>query len=145
SGEHAVDGSPREGTSQPCARTVTTPRIRRGETIGAMTRSFEDLVREGADADVTGWDFSWLAGRATEQRPAWGYARLLGERLDRARASLDIQTGGGEVLAESVAFPPVAVATESWPPNVAHATRMLHPRGVVVVADPDEPPLPFAD
>ncbi|NNV09926.1 methyltransferase domain-containing protein, partial [Geobacillus sp. MMMUD3] len=25
------------------------------------------------------------------------------------------------------------------------ATSLLHPRGVVVVADPDEPPLPFAD
>jgi 2-haloalkanoic acid dehalogenase type II len=36
-------------------------------------------------------------------------------------------------------------ATESWAPNVALATQRLHPRGVVVVADPDEPPLPFAD
>ncbi len=36
-------------------------------------------------------------------------------------------------------------ATESWPPNVALAARRLHPRGVVVVADPDDPPLPFAD
>ncbi len=37
------------------------------------------------------------------------------------------------------------VATESWPPNVAKATALLRPRGVVVVAAPDEPPLPFAD
>ena len=37
------------------------------------------------------------------------------------------------------------MATESWPPNVAKAARKLHPRGVVVVADPDEPPLPFAN
>ena len=36
-------------------------------------------------------------------------------------------------------------ATESWPPNLDRATRLLGPRGVVVVADPDEPPLPFAD
>ncbi|HLR97219.1 MAG TPA: methyltransferase domain-containing protein, partial [Jiangellaceae bacterium] len=42
-------------------------------------------------------------------------------------------------------FPPVMVATESWPPNLAAATRRLHPRGVVVVADLDEPPLPFAE
>lgn len=40
---------------------------------------------------------------------------------------------------------PLAVATESWPPNVAKATRLLHPLGVVVVADEDEPPLPFGD
>jgi SAM-dependent methyltransferase len=36
------------------------------------------------------------------------------------------------------------VATESWPPNVAKATALLHPLGAVVVADADEPPLPFA-
>lgn len=110
-----------------------------------MTKSFEELIAEGEEADVTGWDFGWLEGRATEERPPWGYARLLGERLGRASASLDIQTGGGEVLAESPGFPPVAVATESWPPNVARATALLHPRGVAVVADPDEPPLPFGD
>lgn len=109
-----------------------------------MTESFETLIEAGRTADVTGWDFAWLDGRATEERPPWGYARLLSDRLAGASASLDIQTGGGEVLAEAASFPPVAAATESWPPNVDRATRLLHPRGVVVVADPDEPPLPFA-
>lgn len=107
--------------------------------------TFEELVQIGASADVTGWDFSWLKGRATEERPPWGYARQLAARLRTASASLDIQTGGGEVLAEAEHFPPVAVATESWPPNVTKATKRLHPRGVVIVATPDEPPLPFAD
>jgi len=36
-------------------------------------------------------------------------------------------------------------ATESWPPNVAAATKLLHPRGVVVVATAEQPPLPFGD
>lgn len=110
-----------------------------------MTSSFDELLAAGAAADVSGWDFSWLEGRATEERPPWGYARLLAERWARATAALDVQTGGGEVLAEAGAYPAVAVATESWPPNVARATRRLHPRGVVVVAVPDESPLPFAD
>jgi hypothetical protein len=109
-----------------------------------VDRSFEKLVADGGSADVSGWDFSWLEGRAREERPPWRYSRQLAARLSRAAASLDIQTGGGEVLSEAAVFPPVAVATESWPPNVARATRLLHPRGVVVVADPDEPPLPFA-
>ncbi|WP_236683147.1 class I SAM-dependent methyltransferase [Demequina globuliformis] len=107
--------------------------------------TFESQLEAGASADVSGWDFAWLEGRATEERPPWGYGRQLSQRLGTARASLDIQTGGGEVLAEAKRFPPTAVATESWPPNVAHASQLLHPRGVVVVADPDEPPLPFAD
>ncbi len=108
-------------------------------------QTFEELIEIGANADVTGWDFSWLEGRATEERPSWGYAKQLSQRLQLATASLDIQTGGGEVLAEAQSYPAIAVATESWSPNVAKATRLLHPRGVVVVADPDEPPLPFAD
>ncbi len=112
-----------------------------------MARSFDELVDEAAAADVTGWDFSWLDGRATEERPSWGYQRLLGERLATATAALDLQTGGGEVLAGAGAehFPPTLVATEGWPPNVASATRLLHPLGAVVVADSEEPPLPFAD
>lgn len=110
-----------------------------------MVRSFEELVDEAAAAPVAGWDFSWLDGRATEQRPSWGYQRLMSERLARASAALDVQTGGGEVLAGAAKLPPVMVATESWPPNLARATRLLRPRGCVVVADDDEPPLPFAD
>ncbi|WP_329275165.1 class I SAM-dependent methyltransferase [Streptomyces sp. NBC_00691] len=110
-----------------------------------MTPSFEELVAEASEASVDGWDFSWLDGRATERRPSWGYHRLLGERLARASAGLDVQTGGGEVLAGVPTLPRTMVATESWPPNLARATALLHPRGAVVVADPDEPPLPFAD
>ncbi|QSQ14133.1 class I SAM-dependent methyltransferase [Myxococcus landrumensis] len=110
-----------------------------------MSRSYEDLEAEAASVSVEGWDFSWLDGRATEQRPSWGYQRRMGERMARASAALDLQTGGGEVLAGVPTLPRLIVATESWPPNVAKATRLLHPRGVVVVADADEPPLPFAD
>ena len=110
-----------------------------------MAETFERLVAEAGSADVSGWDFSWLEGRATEQRPSWGYQRLLSARLGTVAAALDLQTGGGEVLAATERFPPTMAATESWPPNVALATQRLHPLGVVVVADPDEPPLPFAD
>ncbi|MEU9112987.1 methyltransferase domain-containing protein [Streptomyces sp. NPDC048483] len=113
--------------------------------MGNASRTFEDLVAEADAVLVAGWDFSWLEGRATEERPSWGYQREMSGRLARASAALDIQTGGGEVLAEAEEFPPVMVATESWPPNVAKATALLHPLGAAVVADADEPPLPFAD
>ena len=110
-----------------------------------MTATFDDLVAEAAAAPVEGWDFSWLDGRATEQRPSWGYQRLLSRRLVGASAAVDLQTGGGEVLAAADRFPPAMAATEAWPPNLARATRRLHPRGVVVVATTDEPVLPFGD
>jgi SAM-dependent methyltransferase len=109
-----------------------------------MTRPFEALVTEAEGADVSGWDFGWLEGRASEQRPSWGYQRLLGERYATVSSALDIQTGGGELLSGIPTFPQTTAATESWPPNLLLATQRLHPRGVVVVADPDEPPLPFA-
>ena len=108
-------------------------------------REFDELVAEAESAPMGGWEFSWLDGRATEERPSWGYSTLLRGRLADARAALDIQTGGGEVIASAAPFPPTMVATESWPPNVDAATRLLHPLGAVVVAHPDEPPLPFAD
>jgi hypothetical protein len=57
-------------------------------------RSFDDLVAEAASAPVDGWDFSWLDGRATEQRPSWGYQRMLGPRL----------AGAGPFLAHTTCF-----------------------------------------
>lgn len=110
-----------------------------------MTRTFEELVAEAETVPVAGWEFSWLEGRATEQRPSWGYQRLLRERLARATAALDVETGGGEVLAGAGVLPPTMAATESWPPNIAKATALLHPLGAVVIATPDEVSLPFAD
>lgn len=106
---------------------------------------FDELIALGDSADVTGWDFGWLADRASEERPPWGYARMLSERLGVASASLDLDTGGGEVLAEAASFPLTAVATESWAPNAARATELLHPLGVVVVRTEPDAPLPFAD
>ena len=109
-----------------------------------MGRTFEDLVTEADSVSVDGWDFSWLDGRATEERPSWGYQRQMSQRLAGVSAACDIDTGGGEVLAGAAKFPPTMAATESWPPNAALATRLLHPRGVVVVAT-QGPRLPFAD
>ncbi|MFF3344277.1 methyltransferase domain-containing protein [Streptomyces sp. NPDC002779] len=115
----------------------------------SRSRTFEELVAEGAAVPTEGWDFSWFEGRATEARPSWGYAVSLAERLARADAALDLQTGGGEVLDFALGRAPKApvltVATEGWPPNVAKATALLAPRGVAVVASPEADPLPFAD
>jgi SAM-dependent methyltransferase len=111
--------------------------------------SFEDLLAEGAAVDVAGWDFSWFEGRATEARPPWGYAQMLGERLSALAtvpdaAALDLQTGGGEVLATAHAAPATLVATESWRPNIEVARRNLARLGAQVVPVSDElSDLPF--
>ncbi|GLY94394.1 class I SAM-dependent methyltransferase [Actinoplanes sp. NBRC 103695] len=107
--------------------------------------SADDLIDEAAAADVSGWNFDWLTGRATEERPPWGYARLLAARLSEAESALDLDTGGGEVVAAAPAFPPRMVVTEGWPPNAERARRLLTPRGAEVVEVPQGDPLPFPD
>lgn len=111
--------------------------------------TFEELVAEAVAQPTTGWDFSWFAGRATEERPAWGYARLLADRLGRAPAALDLQTGGGEVyasaLGHAVRAPGDVAATESWPPNVPLARAALRPWSGVVTAAAEDADLPFDD
>lgn len=108
---------------------------------------FDELVAEGEAIPTEGWDFSWFAGRATEQRPSWGYAKLLAGRMANAEAALDLQTGGGEVLAHVLAsildVPPLVAATESWPPNLGIARRNLAAFNATVVAVDDAADLPF--
>jgi SAM-dependent methyltransferase len=110
--------------------------------------AFDELIAEGDAVPVAGWDFSWFEGRASEERLDWGYARLMGERMTRARAALDIQTGGGEVLAAALraagARPAVLAATESWPPNAELARRNLAALGGSVAEVADDDDLPFA-
>ncbi|MFD4641838.1 methyltransferase domain-containing protein [Lentzea sp. NPDC058436] len=101
--------------------------------------TFEELVAEGAAVPLEGWDFSWFAGRATEERPPWGYASQIAARLADVSAALDLQTGGGEVTASAPVLPPLMAATESWPPNALVASRRLP----LVVRTPDAGPLPF--
>ncbi len=116
------------------AKPVPPPPVRKSR--------FDALVAEAEAESVDGWDFSWLDGRATEERPSWGYQRLLGSRLAQVEAALDVETGGGEVIDGCPHLPPLTAATESWPPNVARASARLRPRGVVVVATEG---LPFGD
>ncbi|XBB70219.1 class I SAM-dependent methyltransferase [Nocardioides sp. WV_118_6] len=108
-------------------------------------RSYDELVAEAATADVTGWGFGWLDGRASEERPPWGYARLLADRLGAVASALDLDTGGGEVLAEAPVLPPRMVVTEGWAPNAERARARLGPRGVEVVEVAPGAPLPLPD
>jgi AcrR family transcriptional regulator len=108
-------------------------------------RTFDELVTEAEHAPMSGWDFSWLAGRATEARPPWGYARLLAERMTHAATALDVETGGGEVIAGLPRLAPLTVATEGWGPMIPAASRTLGARGVPLVHVPPADALPFAD
>jgi len=109
----------------------------------------DTLIAEGEAVPTQGWDFSWFEGRATEQRPSWGYARLASARAGGAASILDVQTGGGEVFAEILAgadpVPSFVAATEGWAPNVPLARAALASFGGVVVESAEDAPLPYAD
>ena len=57
-----------------------------------MGRSFEELVDEAERAPVEDWDFGWLDGRATEERPSWRYFDFVAERAATVSTMLDLQT-----------------------------------------------------
>ena len=124
---------------------LTCPSIFAEIWVAEMTNriSFEELVAEGSSVPVGGWDFSWFDGRASEERPSWGYSRMMAERMAQAMAALDVQTGGGEVLAKIPRPPPVLAATESWPPNIEIAKRNLGLLGAFVIEVADDAELPF--
>ncbi|MBN6041365.1 class I SAM-dependent methyltransferase [Amycolatopsis sp. 195334CR] len=106
---------------------------------------FERLLAEGEAEPVEGWDFSWFDGRATEERPSWGYSRLLADRLSAAGIALDLQTGGGEVLTSAARGGTRLVATEGWPPNAAIAAQRLRRLGGSVVLAAHDGLIPFRD
>ena len=110
-------------------------------------KNFEYLVAEGTAVPVEGWDFSWFAGRATEERPPWGYAAMVSQRLASAPSALDVQTGGGEVFAWALGHaagrPRQLAATEGWLPNIEVARRALSRFGVRVEHAAEDAPFPF--
>jgi SAM-dependent methyltransferase len=105
--------------------------------------TFEQLVAEAQAAPFSGWDFSWLEGRATDGPLPWSYRAEVARYAAAAGAMLDMGTGGGEWLFGLTPRPPRTVATESWPPNVPVAARRLRQAGVPVVQD-EGPPASFA-
>lgn len=115
----------------------------------ASETSIQSWLQEEA-APFTGWDFSHIYNRWTEEHPPWPYDDLAREALSGARSAVDLGTGGGERLSKLAdAFPEQIFATEAYPPNLQIARARLGPLGVTVVAyesvDVLGGPLPFAD
>lgn len=111
----------------------------------AERRGADELIAEAAAADVDGWGFTWLDGRATEERPGWGFAGLLAEAVARAEVAIDLDTGDGEVLGQAPRLAAQQHVTESWSPNAARARALLGPRRVEVHETVPGDPIPLPD
>ena len=94
---------------------------------------FESLIAEAQAQPLIGWDFSWISKRVATRPLPWDYPSLLVKSARRSPDMLDLDTGGGELLAGLPYRPERTVATESYPPNVFVAARRLHPLGVPVI------------
>jgi hypothetical protein len=99
------------------------------------------------DYPFSGWDFSYLDGRMVEDLSVltWDYRAAIETRLPHIHSLLDIDTGGGEVLASFKPLPADTCATESYAPNILVARRCLEPLGVQVYGISDERQLPLED
>ena len=91
----------------PAERRSLTP-VPGRSTAPAMGRSFEELVAEAQAAPIEGWDFSWLDGRATEDRPSWGYAGLVAAWARGARADARPPVGRRGAVGRTPPAPPAA-------------------------------------
>ena len=105
---------------------------------------FEYLLEEANNLRFYGWDWSVLAGRVLEKSPTWSYLDIVRNRMQFCKTFLDIGTGGGELLSTLRPFPHLALATESYPPNVSIAGSRLIPLGVHVIAVDEALPFPFS-
>jgi len=96
-------------------------------------------------APFQGWDFSYIAGRMVEEGPPWDYPMLARRLIASSAALLDMDTGGGEVLATLAPFPGRAMAIEGYAPNLTLAEKRLRPLGVEVFAAGEAGFLKFED
>lgn len=104
-----------------------------------------DEWRAAAAEPFSGWSFAHMA--IDEEKPPWSYPDLASEALRMGTSALDLDTGGGEMLAGfHDAWPATVVAAEAWRPNLAVAAKRLRPLGAAVIgATSESPGLPFRD
>jgi SAM-dependent methyltransferase len=96
---------------------------------------YDELVGEAEGVTLVGWEFGWQDGRAVGFDPSWSFPELARPLIRRAASLLDLDTGGGELLAELAPLPAHTVAVESWASNTPVARDRLTPFGVSVVTE----------
>jgi SAM-dependent methyltransferase len=96
----------------------------------------------------SGWDFSYLRGKMTEEQPPWSYPERAAQLMRCSSSAIDMGTGGGEFLMQlRKDWPKKVISTEVYPPNFRLATERLKPFGVEVfkLALTENDAMPFSN
>jgi SAM-dependent methyltransferase len=93
----------------------------------------------------TGWDFSYLTGRVSEQKLPWDYRAIILSYMSSSGVMLDMGTGGGEFLLTLSPVEGNTYATEAYPPIFELSKRVLSGHGIEVRQVFNDEQLPFDD
>jgi len=97
----------------------------------ADDRHFAQLIKQANATTIQGWHFSFLKGRRRSTPLPWNYEQLAAGHVESATRVLDVDTGGGEILAR-LTPPSGSIAVEDWSTNIPIAAACLEPMGVSV-------------
>lgn len=109
-----------------------------------MKRYIEEWLSEEKES-FSGWNFSRLNGRTSEENTPWDYKKIVLDALHKDMHLLDMGTGGGEFLLTLGHPCEKTAATEAWEPNVKLCREKLEPLGIRVKHVVDDAKLPFED
>ena len=108
------------------------------------TEMYNSWIRE-EEASFTGWDFSHLTGRMTEEPLPWDYRNILNRYLKPEHILLDMGTGGGEFLLSLNHTHKNTYVTEAYAPNLELCFERLTPLGITVKQILEDDIIPYDD
>ena len=101
------------------------------------------IYLEDAKHPFSGWDFSYIKDRIVSEPLTWSYHSIILPFVRKAKALLDMGTGGGEFLSTLAPLPENTFATEAYKPNVPIAKKRLEPLGARIFEIDGDDNLPF--
>ena len=109
-----------------------------------MNNLYEYLTKE-YNAHFSGWDFSYIKERMTEDKLSWNYKNIVENNIIGKESLLDMGTGGGEFLCSLSNLPKNVYATEGYEPNIPIAEKKLKEKNIILKQIKNDSEIPFGD
>ena len=106
--------------------------------------SFESFLNEAAEYSPHGWTFDGIEERFVNGALPWSYTSIALPFIAKSSCMLDLDTGGGEFLADLPFQAEITFATEGHSPNITVAYKRLRALNIPLIAvDNSTSLLPF--